>query len=63
MRKSELDRKAEERCRKLGDYDDFEYTMDSWSSTSKTKEKAKVAVKVRAELCWGTGCRDAVRGH
>ncbi|XP_076773714.1 deleted in lung and esophageal cancer protein 1 isoform X1 [Arvicanthis niloticus] len=45
MRKSELDRKAEERCKKLGDYDDFEYTMDSWSSTSKTKEKAKVAVK------------------
>ncbi|XP_052042966.1 deleted in lung and esophageal cancer protein 1 [Apodemus sylvaticus] len=45
MRRSELDRKAEERCRKLSEYDDFEYTMDSLSSTSKTKEKAKVSVK------------------
>lgn len=58
MRKSELDRKAEERCRKLAEYDDFEYTVDSWSSTSKTKEKAKVTAKVRAELYW---CRDVVR--
>lgn len=62
MCKSELDREAEEYCRKLAEYDDFEYTMDSLSSTSKTKGKTKGSVKVRTELCWGTGCREAVRG-
>lgn len=46
MRKSELDREAEEYCRKLAEYDDFEYTMDSLSSTSKTKGKTKDSVKV-----------------
>lgn len=63
MRKSQLDREAEEHCRKLLEYDDFEYTMDSLNSTSKTKEKTKASVKVRTELCWGTGCREVVRGQ
>lgn len=62
MRKSELEKKAEERCRKLAAYDDLEYTVDSWSSTSKTKEKAKVTLKVRTELGRDTGCREAARG-
>ncbi|XP_031199862.1 deleted in lung and esophageal cancer protein 1 isoform X2 [Mastomys coucha] len=46
-RKSQLDREAEEHCRKLLEYDDFEYTMDSLNSTSKTKEKTKASVKAK----------------
>uniref|UniRef100_A0ABK0LUT3 DLEC1 cilia and flagella associated protein n=1 Tax=Rattus norvegicus TaxID=10116 RepID=A0ABK0LUT3_RAT len=43
--KSDLERKAEEHCRKLVEFDDLEYTTDSLRSVSKTKGKTKVTIK------------------
>lgn len=62
MHKSDLEKKAEEHCRKPVEFDDLEYTTDSLRSASKTKGKTKVTIKVRTEVCGGTGCRETVRG-
>ncbi|NP_796091.2 deleted in lung and esophageal cancer protein 1 homolog isoform 1 [Mus musculus] len=45
LRKSELDREAEEHCRQLTECDDFEYTVDSLGSISKAKERTTDSVK------------------
>ncbi|CAO2633252.1 Deleted in lung and esophageal cancer protein 1 homolog [Lemmus lemmus] len=45
MLKAKPDRKAEESCRKLVEFDEFEYTTDSLTSTSKAKQRPKDTVK------------------
>ncbi|XP_041533320.1 deleted in lung and esophageal cancer protein 1 [Microtus oregoni] len=45
MLKAKPDRKAEESCRKLVEFDEFEYTTDSLTSVSKARQRPKDTVK------------------
>ncbi|XP_042137976.2 deleted in lung and esophageal cancer protein 1 isoform X1 [Peromyscus maniculatus bairdii] len=45
MLKAKRNRLAEESCRKPVNFDEFEHTTDSWTSTSKARQRAKVTVK------------------
>lgn len=62
MLKAKPDRKAEESCRKLVEFDEFEYTTDSFTSVSKARQRPKDTVKVRPDgvglLCRTAGCRE-----
>lgn len=49
MLKTKPDKKAEESCQKLVEFDEFEYTTDSWTSASKARQRPKDTVKVRLE--------------
>lgn len=49
MLKTKPDRKAEESCRKLVEFNEFEYTTDSLTSASKARQRPKDTVKVRPE--------------
>ncbi|XP_036049559.1 deleted in lung and esophageal cancer protein 1 [Onychomys torridus] len=45
MLKAKPDRLAEEPCKKPVEFDESEYTTDSWTSTYKTRQRTKVTVK------------------
>lgn len=49
MLKTKSDKKAEESCRNLVEFDEFEYTTDSSTSVSKARQRPKDTVKVRPE--------------
>lgn len=63
MLKAQRNRLAEESCRKPVNFDEFEHTTDSWTSTYKARQRAKVTVKVRSEFRWDSGCREVGRGN
>lgn len=63
MLKAKLDKEAEESYRKPVDFDEFEYTTDSLTSTFKARQKTKDTVKVRPDYVWDRGCREVVKGR
>lgn len=60
--KAKLNRVAEQCCRELVPFDEFEYTMDSVTSISKPRQRTEDTVKVGTELHWDLGCREGVGG-